>query len=211
MIFNFRNIHDLVIGWLVKDPQLHEALKRVNKTLIDVSKFLNAPDFPVLKVGKIIFNSDRNQLNQSSAMTQSCRITHSISQAIVSGIDTPLVFDTDIFDTDDMHDTVVNNTRIIIKTAGLYITGMNAHFSVEGIGGPSSFRELFIIINNTDRIVLDIIPPSEPHGTIFSISTIYQFSQGDYIEAWARQDTGTSLDILKTDKYSPIFWAHRLS
>jgi len=51
----------------------------------------------------------------------SCKVTKSTDQTIPTGVHTPITWDTENYDTNDMHNTVTNNSRITIKTAGKYL------------------------------------------------------------------------------------------
>jgi len=51
----------------------------------------------------------------------SCRLTHSTTQTLTSGVEMTPTFDTELHDTDSMHSTVTNPTRITINTDGVYI------------------------------------------------------------------------------------------
>ncbi|GAJ00339.1 unnamed protein product, partial [marine sediment metagenome] len=50
--------------------------------------------------------------------TEGCRVFKAWHQSIPDALQVDLIFDREDYDTDEMHDTVVNNERITIKTAG---------------------------------------------------------------------------------------------
>jgi len=206
MIFNYRNIHDLIISWARKDPQLHEALKRINASLIDVNKFLNEPNFEKIHIGSAIFNSDRNALSQASAMTQACRVYKSAVQSIPDSTNTAIQFNTVRYDTDGMFDSVTN-TRITFKAAGKYSIGGCIEFAAIGPGATLKFVQ--ILLNGTTILAKNNIDNA---GTFAStLSTEYIFAQNDYIELIVWQNSGAALNLNASLNYSPEFWAHRLS
>jgi hypothetical protein len=51
----------------------------------------------------------------------SVNVIKGTSQPIDTGVYTALTFDTETFDTDNMHDNTTNPTRLTVNTAGLYI------------------------------------------------------------------------------------------
>lgn len=209
MEFNYRNIKELVIGWARKDPQLHEALSRVDKSLTDINKFLNDPKFPRLAVGNLFFNSDRNQLNQGSAMTQACRRYHSLNQSIADISFQQLVFDSTDFDTDGMAFVA---DRITFKNAGYYMFGTQLCWA-----SPSKdcFEIVYILKNNT-TIILEESRRATYDGASSTTDCmnpcgIYYFNQGDYITVTVFHNEGGPRNINRSTDHSAILWAHRLS
>jgi hypothetical protein len=95
----------------------------------------------------------------------------------------------DSYDTDAMHDTVTNNTRITIKTAGLYLL----HSKLTVTGTPLNYQEHVLIVNNTTRI-----HQNGYGGTLSGATTataLYSFALNDYIEVAYYHTTGTSLGV----------------
>lgn len=133
-----------------------------------------------------------------------CRVTKAAAQSIATSALTAVTFDTERYDTDTMHDNVTNNTRITIKTAGLYTVGA----AIEWAAGGTSFRLLLIRLNGTTPIA-QLIGPPETTGvaTDQTLSTVYKFAVNDYIEVMAQQNSGGALNVSKINNSSPEFWA----
>lgn len=134
-----------------------------------------------------------------------CRVRHSANQSIATATDVILAFNTELFDTDVMHDTVTNNSRITLKTAGLYVVMASATFDVSAVG----HRTLTLQKNGATPIAeTEVAPnPTAARGTGVVVSTIYKFAVNDYVEVRARQASGAGLNVLALGEYSPIFQA----
>lgn len=202
----YRNIKELIKHLTDKDYKLFEALARIDETLIKVSGLLNNPIFKRVEVQEIKFQSDRNLLNSGSALTQCCRLTHSVFKSIVTATPTALDFDTKIFDTDIMYDTN-RVTRININTAGRYLVGGEVRWDSNSAG----YRLAYIRKNGSVVIVADQIQAVTEASTVTiqNLSTLYNFVRGDYIELVVQHNMGAGLRVTPVTEHNPIFWAHR--
>lgn len=134
-----------------------------------------------------------------------CRAKRSANKSIATATTTAIDFTAaDRYDTDTMHDTVINPTRITFKTAGLYNVGGNAEWAFNA----TSFRLLGIRLNGTTIIAQVIGPPeSTGVGTQQLVDCTYKFAVNDYVELICQQNTGGNLNITFIANYSPEFWA----
>lgn len=158
----------------------------------------------IVIIKSLRFLADKNGLYLASSMTQCCRAWHSANQATVTAVPFVIAFDSEYFDTDDMHDLTVNNTRILFNTEGKYIVGANINWDVDNTG----LREIRIKKNGTTYLAI------ENHtggGAGSQIVTMASFVVGDYIEVEVLQASGAGRNVLSVAEQSPIFWAHRLS
>jgi len=137
-----------------------------------------------------------NTINNTIENTNvSVKVTKSLSQSITSGDYTALTFDTETFDTDNMHDNTTNPTRLTVNTAGLYI--------IEATVASQSFASgtlvCTLLLNGTTAIGYNGINDlNNGDPNYLEISTIYNLSQGDYIELFASQDSGVNIAIFVT-------------
>lgn len=111
-------------------------------------------------------------------------------QSIPNGAETALIFATELYDPNNMHDTATNNTRVYLPDAGLYLctgqvqfapntTGIRrARFRVNG--GPS-FGEF-----------QDSAPNGTNNARLLPVGQ-RRFAAGDYIELVAYQTSGAAL------------------
>lgn len=137
------------------------------------------------------------------ARPPACRVTKAALQSIPNNTVTAITFDTERFDTDTMHDTVTNNSRITFTTAGIYMVGGTLRYQSNATG----YRNIVIRLNNGNNIAEDLKPIVAAIVTISSIATLYQFIAGDYVELCAEQTSGGALNVEKVNPDSPEFWA----
>lgn len=133
-----------------------------------------------------------------------CRVYNSTNQA-TSGTSAALTFNSERFDTDSMHSTSSNTSRITFNTAGLYVVSFTCAWGNSATGG----RELSIALNGTTSIAMDEASAAGMVGSEFSqsLTTMYKFAANDYVEVLARQSSGGSLDIVVAGNRSPEFSA----
>lgn len=134
-----------------------------------------------------------------------CRVYHNTNQSINDSTWTALVLNAERFDTDTMHDTSTNNSRITINTAGVYqITG-----NVEFAAKSTNVRLLAIYVNSiatgTRIALVTALGSSAP--TRMGISTLYSLDQNDYVELCVYQNSGGALNITYAPAASPEFTA----
>lgn len=133
------------------------------------------------------------------------RVYHSTNQSIPNGVLTALAFNSERFDTDNIHDTVTNNSRLTCKTAGKYLIIANVFFDLN----TSGYRELHIRLNGTTTIGrLDIAGTNNNRALV--VSTIYDLSIDDYVQACVLQTSGGPLNVLAAGNYSPEFMMVRV-
>src|SRR6266498_153432 len=77
------------------------------------------------------------------------RVYHNVAQTTTTAIALALAFNSERFDTDTIHDTLTNNTRLTCKTAGVYEIGGGVEFAANATG----VRSLQIRLNGTTAIV----------------------------------------------------------
>lgn len=131
-----------------------------------------------------------------------CRVFHSTSQSISAGAgETALAFNGEQYDTNTMHDTATNNSRITFNTAGKYYVFGCVAWQSSTVG----FRTASIRLNGTTLIVRDNKRSLGTHDT--NVSCVYNFSTGDYIELTVAQTSTAALNVLRTANYSPEFGA----
>jgi hypothetical protein len=135
------------------------------------------------------------------------RVTHNTTQSIATATSTALNFNTERFDTDTIHDTVTNNTRLTCKTAGTYMIVGQAAFAANATG----IRQALILLNGATAIALDLrVNVGAGFPTRITISTIYQLAVNDYVELTLYQDSGGNLNTEQTANAVPEFMMTRL-
>lgn len=163
-------------------------------------EFIDAPDWNQDVVSNVSF----------LANPPACRV-HDASgtQTLNNNTATAIDFDSERFDTDNMHSTSSNISRITINTAGLYVVG--AHISVTGETDYTSLVADLRVSGTTliarDRILTaGTYSASEPH---LFVVTLYKFTATQYVELVVTQEN-TSANAEATvisGNLTPEFWA----
>jgi hypothetical protein len=142
--------------------------------------------------------------------TRSCRVRHATNQSIANNSSTTLAFDTDVHDTDTMHDPATNNERITIRKAGYYLVGANVEWAANATGtralqiyGGAGAADLL------NRVWSPAAGASWP--LIQQVSGVWYFNALDILVCSVYQDSGGALNVVATSPSSPSFWAHRLA
>jgi hypothetical protein len=132
------------------------------------------------------------------------RVYNTASQSIATATFVALTFNSERFDTDSMHSTVTNTGRLTATTAGIYLAGGNILFAANATG----VRGLGIRGNGVTLLALQATNArTDGAGTYLSVSTLYQFSAGDYVELVAWQNSGSALNSTVESGNTPEFWA----
>lgn len=124
------------------------------------------------------------------------------TQSITSGVLTKLAFDTEAspnFDSDTMHDTVTNNSRLTVVTPGKYTVIMNG--IITGAAGGTQRVGKFTVNNTTDYGAF-ISGPLGGNTLYVSGSVTLDLAAADYVEFQYLQDSGGNLNI--TAQFSAI-------
>lgn len=150
------------------------------------------PVFPGPKGDK----GDKGDTGAPGSGGQCVRVHHSTTQSLgTSGTEAALAFDTEDFDTDTMHDTATNNSRLTATTAGKYAIIGEAEFA----GNVTGLRRVRIRLNGSGGTNLNIQTTmalgNAGIATSLTVADSYNFSANDYVELIARQDSGGALNV----------------
>ena len=123
----------------------------------------------------------------------SCSVYSSSTQSIPNSSHTAVNFNSEHFDTDSMHDTSTNNSRITVKTAGKYMVVANIVFAFNATGQ----RQVQIRVNGSTyrgKVFLDA--NSATYGNRMNVSAILDLDVDDYVECVVWQNSGGSLNVV---------------
>lgn len=135
------------------------------------------------------------------------RVFHNAAQSIATSTTTTLAFNSERFDTDTIHDTVTNNSRLTCKTAGKYLIGGNVEWS----GGTGANSQIQVFLNAATVIAYDVMAGGSAEHSRLAITTFYDLAVNDFVELRVFQASGGSININSTGNYSPEFWMSRLA
>ena len=142
-----------------------------------------------------------------SAATVGCRLTKSGNQTIGAGATAAITFDGEAFDTDALHSTVSNTSRITVPT------GQNGKWMVGGTHVWNSVPTdwiTYLRVNGTTAI--DGGPRGTNVLTAASVSALLVLADGDYVELVTLNNGAGSADARGggANAQSCSFWAYRV-
>jgi hypothetical protein len=137
-----------------------------------------------------------------------CITWRSSVQSISTATWTAISFDTDLFDSDDIHSVSLNPDRLVINHGGLYYLHAHLRFAANASGS----RQIQIQLNGSTTLILqDALPASQTGGLIYlEVNAIYPLNFQDYIRLVVYHTTGGSLSVDCSAYLSPILSAVRL-
>lgn len=146
----------------------------------------------------------------SDVVVQECSVNRTVAQSITDATTTTVAFDAEITDTDGMHSTSVNNSRITIQTAGVYSVGFVGSFAAAADYVRTSAT---ILLNGTAGIARGQTPGTSTSAPqILWANRVYRFAVGDYIEVELFQDNtaNAARNLEVVANRSPEFYAARI-
>jgi hypothetical protein len=116
-----------------------------------------------------------------------CRVYKAAVQSLTNNSEASVIFDTERYDTNSMHDTVTNNTRITFNTAGLYVITC----CLEMVD-RTDYTEVyaFLRLNGAGNgIAIDRRVSADAADLVSALNlvTTYKFAAADYVEVRIRQ------------------------
>jgi len=122
-----------------------------------------------------------------------CDLYKSATQSITTGTWTAVTFSSEIYDTDNLHDTSTNTSRITIPAGltGKYLFTGSVVFaaSATGVRGISLYKDG----SPYKEILMD--SASSSYSTIQSWSAISSLVAGSYYETFVYQESGGSINL----------------
>lgn len=133
-----------------------------------------------------------------------CRVYNSADIShTTSGAEQAVTFNSERFDTDTMHSTSVNTSRLTFTTAGTYLIGATVEFASNATG----HRALSLRVGGSTYVAAVKIPAISGATSQVTVMTAYAFTAGQYVELMAFQDSGGPLNLLGVGNFTPEFWA----
>ena len=137
----------------------------------------------------VVVNDDLNFLNDPPG----CSVYSSSVQTLTTNVLTALAANQENSDTDGMHSTVSQNTRITGQTDGRYMFLSNVTFPANATGG----RLLDFAVNGVTLTGSGMQLPSPGNTAPINLTYVRVITlvAGDYVEARARQVSGGNMDV----------------
>ena len=136
----------------------------------------------------------------------SCRAYNNAAYTLANVTDQVISFNAERWDTDSIHDTSSNTSRLTCKTAGVYLVTGNISFPANTTG----MRAIHLQVNGSVEIAYQGYSASDPHATNMNISTFYDLDVDDYVQLLAYQTSGGNLVIPADNQYQQTFGMAKL-
>jgi len=144
--------------------------------------------------------SGNTTLHSHAATDISCRAYHDTNQSTANNTVITLAFNQERFDTDTIHDTLTNNSRLTCKTAGKYLVIGMAQWATNTTGR----RRIAIALNGGGALEgyqeWDTSQVALTHGTA---TTIIDMDVDDWVTLEVYQTSGGALDVQTSTNQSP--------
>lgn len=143
-----------------------------------------------------------------------CKAVRTTAQSVNTATITAIAFTAaDEFDTDSMHDTVTNNTRITVNTVGLYIVTGCINLTPNATG---AYRTAMIRKNGSTELAYQNMGSGPGTGqTRINVTTIdFASAATDYYELCAYHESGGPLDTVNAGGFHAhleVAWIGRTS
>lgn len=129
------------------------------------------------------------QVPRMGAVTvPACRVYKSTPTAIANGANAFLAFDAERFDTDGLHDSAVNPTRLTVKTPGVY----TIHASIALVAAAGGPVQVGIMLNGATWLVISNDLSSQQFG---DVETVVRLAAGDYVELRVTNQSGAGITV----------------
>ncbi len=129
----------------------------------------------------------------------SARVTHNASQSVNSTL-AALVFNTETYDTNNLHSTSSNTSRLTAPVAGTYVISAGVTFS-----DGNEDRNLQIRLNGTTTYISKDSLDSQASGSM-TTTTTYYLNANDYVEVMA-SSTGLSETVAANSVSQPLYFS----
>lgn len=121
-----------------------------------------------------------------------CRAYHSVDQSIATGGGlTALALNSERWDTDGIHDTATNNSRLTCQTAGTYVITGNVRFASNATG----YRLVGIRQDAGSLYGTQLFAALSGGDTIVSVATELRLTATQYVELCVAQTSGGALNV----------------
>jgi ribosome modulation factor len=141
-------------------------------------------------------------LTGPSGTLDMARVRNSATQGIASGTVVYLSWDTEDWDTNNLHSTTANTSRLTCVTAGKYRVGASASFTAAG------FPREMVIRKNGSTVILDTGWASTSVNEGGSINTEVDLGIGDYLEFGVYNPNAGTITV--TGDAKTAFWMERI-
>lgn len=119
-------------------------------------------------------------------------VYNSVNQSVNSATLTALTFDSDAYDTNSIHSTVSNTSRLTCNQAGIYLVMANTAYATNATGE----RYAAIRKNGATYIAQQNATAITGDTTFCFVAATIQMAKNDYVESIAYQSSGGALNVV---------------
>lgn len=137
----------------------------------------------------------------SKVLVDGTRVTNSASISLLTGTVTLMTWDIETYDTGTYHSTGSNTGRLVAPTTGKYLISGEVIFDSDEVSAADSQRVIQIRLNAAGSGAggtligqQTIGSPTLNQSYVVHTSTVYLMAATDYVELFAFQDSGETLD-----------------
>lgn len=141
--------------------------------------------------------------------TEGARVYNSANLAIPNITWTPLTFNSERWDTDDIHSVVSDTHKLVCKTAGKYLISVSVSWQAHTTG----LRYLAIYLQDGSTVIArDGRDPIQTaaHPTCINITTIHDMAVDEWVYSVVYQSSGVSSNVRAAPNWSPEFMMQRI-
>ncbi len=124
------------------------------------------------------------------AFGKSCRVRNSANISIPNATETILTWDTEIWDTDTIHDLETNTNRLTCKTAGIYLVFLYGAMQANATG-----QRRFRIYKNAGIEVQYVVGKDGDGNFVAVVMSIVSLAVNEYMQAGIYQTSGGALNF----------------
>lgn len=161
-------------------------VQRQVRDILDRLERLEKPDLPLLNIAARVYNSG--------------------NQSISNNTTTALTFDSERWDTDGIHSTSSNTSRLTCTRAGKHLIVGHVRWALNTTG----MREIGIRLNGATFLAVLDATPNASFDHVMVVTTIWDMAVGDYVELTTYQNSGGALNAVASPNYANEFMIQRL-
>lgn len=162
--------------------------------------------------GQVLTAAQMNDLGENSnnyRVPPMCRVKRTSGQTVNDASPTIATFDAEDFDTDEMHDNSTNNSRVTIKTAGVYLIMASAAYTA----GVSDDASMSLLKNGSGGIGGYVSWGPANTGAGMTSTLLIELAVNDYIELslYQNNSANTARTTDTTQTYLMAVWQGQAS
>ncbi len=172
-----------------------------NGTLMD----LRAGHIKAGGIYTLVYDGAYYLLLNPSFIFRGALVSRTANKSIANSTSVLVDWDAEIYDTENIHDNVVNNSRLTIPAGVTRVRVSTQQIWSPLAGGLRSCEILKNGVQNSPRVITEVSANGlVTSGVTTAISPIVNVAAGDYFEVSVYQTSGGALDFLATTTYFSI-------